>query len=94
LHNRVDLYTWIWIEIYLVVRLIRAVSQMSSALGPTKAVLYIEPFYGGSHQQLVELLAREFDGDIHSLPATKWHWRSRVSALHFAQTLPLYHDYR
>ncbi|KAL5484063.1 hypothetical protein EMCRGX_G020501 [Ephydatia muelleri] len=51
-------------------------------------VLFIEPYYGGSHKQLVDLLVREFGGTLFTLPPTKWHWRTRVSALHFADTIP------
>ena len=57
-------------------------------------LLLIEPFYGGSHRQLIDLLLQEFGGDLYSLPATKWHWRMRVSALHFAQTVPRKDTYR
>ena len=51
-------------------------------------VLFIEPYYGGSHKQLVDLLVREFGGTLFTLPPSKWHWRTRVSALHFADTIP------
>ena len=57
-------------------------------------VLLIEPFYGGSHRQLIDLLLQEFGGDVYTLPATKWHWRMRVSALYFAQTIPRKDTYR
>ena len=60
----------------------------------TSHILYIEPFYGGSHQQLVDLLQREFGGVVLLLPATKWHWRMRVSSLHFALTIPREHQFR
>ena len=60
----------------------------------TDRILYIEPFYGGSHQQLVDLLQRELGGVVMSLPATKWHWRMRVSALHFALNIPRDHSYK
>lgn len=66
----------------------------TATLKPTWPLLFIEPFYGGSHKQLVDLLAREFRGDVYSLPATKWHWRSRVAALNFAHTLPSNHNYK
>ncbi len=65
---------------------------MSSADGGR--ILFIEPFYGGSHKQLVDLLLREFGGSLFSLPATKWHWRMRVSALHFALTIPRDGEYQ
>lgn len=51
-------------------------------------VIFIEPYYGGSHKQLVDLLVRELGGTLFTLPPTKWHWRTRVSALHFANTIP------
>ena len=57
-------------------------------------LLLIEPFYGGSHRQLIDLLLQEFGGDLYTLPATKWHWRMRVSALYFAQTIPKKDTYR
>ncbi|XP_064394952.1 tRNA-queuosine alpha-mannosyltransferase-like [Halichondria panicea] len=57
-------------------------------------VLYIEPYYGGSHQQLMDLLMEELPGDLYTLPATKWHWRMRTSALHFSLTLPHKESYR
>ena len=54
----------------------------------TGGLLFIEPYYGGSHKQMIDLLVREFGGVVHSLPDTKWHWRMRTSALHFSQVIP------
>jgi hypothetical protein len=58
-----------------------------------KRVLLIEPFHGGSHKQLIDFLLGEVLNEhpsVHlaSLPAKKWHWRARTSALNFAQTIP------
>ena len=54
-------------------------------------ILMIEPFYGGSHKQLIDYLRALLPADrvsLFSLPAAKWHWRARSSALHWAVTLP------
>ena len=53
-----------------------------------RGILFIEPFYGGSHKQLIDLLHRELGGVVVSLPATKWHWRLRVSALQLSDVVP------
>ena len=52
----------------------------------TKTALLLEPFCGGSHGQLVELL--EPFCLVCSLPAKKWHWRVLVSAVQFAEAIP------
>lgn len=59
-------------------------------------IVVIEPFYGGSHKQLLDTI---FEGinpaeyDLFTLPAKKWHWRARTSALYFSQIIPLVHEY-
>ncbi|CAG5119522.1 unnamed protein product [Candidula unifasciata] len=63
-----------------------------------KDILIVEPFNGGSHGQLIKLLQSDHDiGQrclIVSLPAKKWHWRARTSALAFSQTIPYSSSYR
>lgn len=54
---------------------------------PRPRWLLLEPYFGGSHRSLVEGLRREVDIDFElwSLPARKWKWRMRGSALAFAE---------
>jgi glycosyltransferase involved in cell wall biosynthesis len=49
-------------------------------------VLALEPYYGGSHRSFIDGWIRhsEHDWDLHTLPARKWKWRMRHSALTFA----------
>ena len=51
--------------------------------------LLIEPFYGGSHKQLIDLMLKEIE-HCHAvtLAAKKWPWRARVSALQLSQVVP------
>ena len=57
-------------------------------------VVMVEPFYGGSHKQLIDFLTTRCLADpaaasfeLYTLPDKKWHWRARTSALYFAQTI-------
>lgn len=55
----------------------------------------MEPFYGGSHKQLLDTVLHQtkLQFDLFTLPAKKWHWRARTSALYFSQVIPLEHKY-
>ncbi len=48
-------------------------------------ILYLEPFFGGSHKDFAEGLTEKsgHDFDLHTLPPRFWKWRMRGAALHF-----------
>jgi len=54
-----------------------------------KQVLFLEPFYGGSHRDFADGLISASSHRIilHSLPARFWKWRMRGAALHFADKI-------
>ncbi|XP_042149983.1 glycosyltransferase-like domain-containing protein 1 isoform X2 [Ixodes scapularis] len=60
------------------------------------SILMMEPFYGGSHKQLADLLASELKDEctLVTMPACKWHWRARTSAIWLAQNVPPSDSYR
>ncbi|XP_071531526.1 uncharacterized protein [Panulirus ornatus] len=67
---------------------------------PGARLLLIEPFYGGSHKQLITCLRSDEsvigseDAALFTLPSKKWHWRARTAALYFYQKIPLTHDFK
>ena len=53
--------------------------------------LILEPFYGGSHKQLIDAVTSRLEDGSYQLvtcPAKKWHWRARTSALKMSQEIP------
>ena len=69
---------------------------------PRRKVIIVEPFYGGSHKQLIDWLMDALprqgnpddpvDVNLFSLPAKKWHWRARCSALKLAEMVDTVSD--
>ncbi|CAI9728136.1 Hypothetical predicted protein [Octopus vulgaris] len=52
-------------------------------------IILLEAFYGGSHKQLIDYLATNIPKCcVFKLPAKKWHWKARTSALHFSEVIP------
>lgn len=52
-------------------------------------ILATEPYYGGSHRAVLDGLVERIDADwtLLTLPARKWKWRMRGSAITFAAEL-------
>ncbi len=52
-------------------------------------VVFLEPFYGGSHRSIVDHYIKHSSHSITliTLPARHWKWRLRGSAYHFAREL-------
>lgn len=44
-----------------------------------------------AHLQFIDINNMEYE--LFTLPAKKWHWRARMSALHFSQIIPTDHQY-
>jgi glycosyltransferase involved in cell wall biosynthesis len=53
---------------------------------PVRRLLVLEPYYGGSHRAVLDALlpALGWEYDLLTLPARKWKWRMRGSAITFA----------
>ncbi|KAJ8314401.1 hypothetical protein KUTeg_008962, partial [Tegillarca granosa] len=57
-------------------------------------ILLLDPFYGGSHKQLTDLLYEKIPGCLKiTMTPKKWHWRARMAALHFSRTIPFSDNY-
>ena len=55
----------------------------------TLDILFLEPFYGGSHREFADGLVQHSRHriELHTLPARFWRWRMRGAALHFARAV-------
>ncbi|KAF5299685.1 hypothetical protein FQA39_LY11480 [Lamprigera yunnana] len=52
-------------------------------------VVFIEPFYGGSHKQLIDTLIKHIpNSNVVMLSDKKWHWRARCGALVLSTLIP------
>lgn len=75
-------------------------SESSFAAKSESEICIIEPFYGGSHKQMIDLIVNELKRlnmthDLFTMTAKKWHWRARCSALYFSSIIPkMPHKYR
>ena len=59
-------------------------------------LLIVEPFNGGSHKQLIDVISAKLESDrfvLVTLPAKKWHWRARSSSLRLSQDIPREHSF-
>lgn len=64
-----------------------------------KDLLILEPFYGGSHKQLIDTIITSLDVnhityDIFTLPAKKWPWKARCGALILSELIPRDVEYK
>lgn len=52
-------------------------------------IVWLEPFYGGSHRAIADNFAQysSFEVELITLPARHWKWRLRGSAFYFAEML-------
>ncbi|XP_076817125.1 tRNA-queuosine alpha-mannosyltransferase-like [Clavelina lepadiformis] len=58
-------------------------------------LIILEPFYGGSHKQLMDTITTTIDKeanpafkyDLLTMPAKKWQWKARTGALYFAMAI-------
>jgi len=60
------------------------------------SLLILEPYYGGSHKQLIDIITSRLHESTYQLihlSSKKWHWRARASALTISQKIPLDHNF-
>jgi len=55
----------------------------------SRRILFLEPFFGGSHRDFAQGLIEHSSLriDLHTLPARFWKWRLRGAALHFVHKI-------
>ncbi|KAL3284022.1 hypothetical protein HHI36_018192 [Cryptolaemus montrouzieri] len=57
--------------------------------GRCPKVLMIEPFFGGSHKALIDIIGKKLSSyTLVTLKPKKWHWRARCSALCLMNIIP------
>lgn len=58
-------------------------------------ILFLEPFFGGSHRDFAQGLTAwsGLDFELVTLPARFWKWRLRAAALHFVHTVERPQDF-
>lgn len=62
-------------------------------------LLILEPFFGGSHKQLIDTVLSELDFnhisyDIFTLPPKKWPWKARCGSLMLNEMIPEGKEYK
>jgi len=60
-----------------------------------RKILFLEPFYGGSHRDFADGLVSESQHDIKllTLPARFWKWRMRGASLYFSKEIKSFKEY-
>ncbi|BBM83425.1 tRNA-queuosine alpha-mannosyltransferase domain-containing protein [Candidatus Uabimicrobium amorphum] len=60
-----------------------------------KKLLFLEPFYGGSHKDFADgwIQHSRHQIDLVTLPARFWKWRLRMAALYFVDIVDDFHKY-
>jgi glycosyltransferase involved in cell wall biosynthesis len=68
-----------------------------SGVTPVRRLLVLEPYFGGSHRAVLEVLLPALESygwraDVLTLPARKWKWRMRGAAMTMASETARLHD--